>query len=107
VNLLMNACEALALVEGPRQVAVTTRVVADRVEVVVSDNGPGLRPEVADRLFEPFVSTKPKGMGMGLAISRSIADAHRGRLTAEASPGGGLTVVMSLPGVTDTEGSDA
>ena len=107
VNLLMNACEALALVDGPRQVAVTTRVVADRVEVVVSDNGPGLRPEVADRLFEPFVSTKPKGMGMGLAISRSITDAHRGRLTAEASPGGGLTVVMSLPGVTDTDGSDA
>ena len=91
VNLLMNACEALAHVDGPRRVTVTTRVVADRVEVVVSDNGPGLQAEVADRLFEPFVSTKPKGMGMGLAISRSITDAHRGRLTAEASPGGGLT----------------
>ena len=97
VNLLMNACEALAHVDGPRQVTVATRVVDDRVEVVVSDNGPGLQPEVADRLFEPFVSTKPKGMGMGLAISRSIIDAHRGRLTAEASPGDGLTLVMSLP----------
>lgn len=97
VNLLMNACEALAHVDGPRRVTVSTRVVAGRVEVVVSDNGPGLQADVADRLFEPFVSTKPKGMGMGLAISRSITDAHRGRLTAEASPGGGLTVVMSLP----------
>ena len=61
VNLLMNACEALARVDGPRQVAVTTRVVADRVEVVVSDNGPGVRPEVADRLFEPFVRRSRRG----------------------------------------------
>jgi len=97
VNLLMNACEALAQVEGPRRVTVTTRAGADRVEVVVRDNGPGLQAEVADRLFEPFVSTKPKGMGMGLAISRSIVEAHRGRLYAESSQGAGLTVVMSLP----------
>jgi signal transduction histidine kinase/ligand-binding sensor domain-containing protein len=96
-NLLMNACEALAQVEGARRVTVTTRTSADRVEVVVSDNGPGLQPEIADRLFEPFVSTKPKGMGMGLAISRSIIETHRGRLIAEPAAGGGLTVVMSLP----------
>ena len=100
VNLLMNACEALALVDGPRKLAVITRVVADRVEVAVSDNGPGLQPEIADRLFEPFVTTKPKGMGMGLAICRSIVDAHRGRLTAVASPAGGVAVVMSLPAIT-------
>ena len=97
VNLLMNACEALAQITGPRRVTVATRVLADYVEVVVSDNGPGLQADVADRLFEPFVTSKPRGMGMGLAISRSIIDAHRGRLTAEPSPGGGLTVVMALP----------
>jgi signal transduction histidine kinase/ligand-binding sensor domain-containing protein len=100
VNLLMNACEALAHAKGPRHVTVTTRATEDRVEVVVSDNGPGLQPEVADRLFEPFVTTKPNGMGMGLAISRSIVEAHRGRLIAEPAPGGGLTVVLSLPRLT-------
>lgn len=97
VNLLMNACEALARVDGTRRVTVTTRAREGRVEVVVSDNGPGLQPEFADRMFEPFVTTKPKGMGMGLAISRSIVEAHRGRLISEPSSGTGLTVVLSLP----------
>ena len=106
VNLLMNACEALAQVDGPRRVAIATRVVGDRVEVVVADNGPGLQPEIAERLFEPFVSTKPQGMGMGLAICRSITEAHRGRLTAGASATGGLTMVMSLPALGSAAGDD-
>ena len=97
VNLLMNASEALAAKDGVRIVEVRTHVVGDRVEILVADNGPGLQPEVADRIFEPFVSSKPQGMGMGLAICRSIADAHRGRLTATARPEGGLVVVLSLP----------
>ncbi|BCS32206.1 hypothetical protein TBR22_A14160 [Luteitalea sp. TBR-22] len=97
VNLLMNACEAMATQDGPRQVTITTRNREDRVEMAVSDTGPGVSPEVAERLFEPFVTTKPAGMGMGLAICRSIAEAHRGRLTAEAAADGGLRVTLSLP----------
>jgi signal transduction histidine kinase/ligand-binding sensor domain-containing protein len=97
VNLLMNACEVLAHAEGTRLVSVETRARDDRVEVVVQDNGPGPAPEVQDRLFEPFVTTKAAGMGMGLAICRSIAEAHRGRLTAEVPPQGGLRMTLSLP----------
>jgi signal transduction histidine kinase/ligand-binding sensor domain-containing protein len=97
VNLVMNACEALAGVSGDRRVVISTAAIDGRVEVRVSDTGPGVPPEVADRLFDPFVTTKPQGMGMGLAICRSIAEAHRGRLTAEPAPGGGLTMVLSLP----------
>lgn len=97
VNLLMNACEAMADVQGPRRVSITTRQRNDRVDMTVSDTGPGVAPEVAARLFEPFVTTKPQGMGMGLAISRSIAEAHQGRLTAEPAVDGGMAVTLSIP----------
>jgi signal transduction histidine kinase/ligand-binding sensor domain-containing protein len=97
VNLLVNACEVLAQAGGTRIVSIETRAREDRVEIIVQDNGPGLAAEVRDRLFDPFVTTKPAGMGMGLAICRSIADAHRGRLTAESRPEGGLRMTLSLP----------
>jgi two-component system sensor kinase FixL len=67
------------------------------VEVAVSDSGPGLAPEVAGRLFEPFVSTKPDGMGVGLSICSSIVQAHGGRLWAEPSTGGGTVFRFTLP----------
>jgi signal transduction histidine kinase len=67
------------------------------VEVSITDNGPGFPAEIADRVFEPFVTTKAEGMGMGLAICRSIAEAHGGRLWAETPEPGGLRVVLSLP----------
>ncbi len=87
VNLVVNACEALAGVEGDRRVAISTAERDGRVELVVSDNGPGLAAEVAGRLFEPFVTTKPEGLGVGLAICRSIAERHGGRLTARHAAG--------------------
>lgn len=97
VNLLLNASEALSTIDGPRLVTVTTALRDDRVELTVRDNGPGIDPDVAERIFQPFVSTKPKGMGMGLAICRSIAEAHAGRLFAQATSERGATMVLSLP----------
>ena len=67
------------------------------VEIAVADTGPGLAPEVAGRLFEPFVSTKPEGMGVGLSICRSIVEAHGGRLWAEPNPEGGTVFRFTLP----------
>ena len=68
VNLVINACEALANVEGERRVTIATAARDRYVELTVSDNGPGLAAGVAAQLFEPFVTTKPGGLGVGLAI---------------------------------------
>ena len=70
---------------------------AGGVEVRVIDTGPGLAPQVQAQLFQPFVTTKEKGMGLGLSISRSIIEAHGGRLWAEANHERGATFLFSLP----------
>ena len=103
VNLVVNACEALAQVHGPRRLSITTREQEAWVELAVRDSGPGISPEVEARLFQPFVTTKPGGMGMGLAICRSIAENHGGRLSAEAPPDGGVRIILALPAVTAVE----
>lgn len=103
VNLVVNACEALAEVDGPRRLSITTRAHEARVELAVRDSGPGISPDVEGRLFQPFVTTKPGGMGMGLAICRSIAENHGGRLSADAPPDGGVRMILALPAVTATE----
>jgi signal transduction histidine kinase len=67
-------------------------------EVAVHDSGTGLSAAIAERLHEPFFTTKPQGMGMGLAISRAIVEAHNGRLTIDPrAPGQGTTVRVALP----------
>lgn len=81
-----------------RELAVTASAAGpESVEVIVADTGPGLAPEIAGRLFNSFVSTKPGGMGMGLSISRSIVEAHGGRLWAEPNPGRGTAFHFTLP----------
>jgi len=99
LNLLRNAIEAMAgSPPESREISIRTARGSDgSVEVAVRDRGMGIDPEVADHLFEPFRTTKPGGMGMGLAISRRIAEAHRGRLWVQPNPDRGVTFRLALP----------
>jgi two-component system sensor kinase FixL len=97
VNLIRNATEAMA--NSPRRlVSITTRVLGDdKVEIDIADTGPGLPAELRDRLFEPFVTTKASGMGVGLSICRFIIEAHGEKLIAADNPGGGTKFRFTLP----------
>jgi signal transduction histidine kinase len=98
LNLLLNAMDAMA--ETPvhrRRVIVRSRIVRSLVEVSVHDCGPGIAPDVAARLFEPFTSTKSNGMGIGLTIVRGIMEAHHGTIEARNGDDGGATFVLTLP----------
>jgi signal transduction histidine kinase len=100
LNLILNAVEALSGVsEGSRALRISTGPdAAGGVLVTVQDSGPGLHPESVDRLFDAFYTTKPGGMGMGLAICRSIVEAHGGQIWAARTAGPGATVQFTLPG---------
>jgi signal transduction histidine kinase len=95
-NLLSNAVESIATagVAGGRITVVARPDDKDRVRVIVSDNGPGIAPAARGGLFEPFVSGKPTGMGLGLAVSRAIAEAHGGTLDAVAAGHGEFHLVL-------------
>jgi signal transduction histidine kinase len=97
--LLINAIEAMsAMSKGPRELLISTqKTESEGVLVAVRDSGPGLAPESADRLFEPFYTTKPGGLGMGLSICRSIIEAHQGRLGASANTPRGAVFHFTLP----------
>jgi signal transduction histidine kinase len=96
-NLVRNAIEAMA--DGPRRVlTIGTKLTRNNmVEVSVADTGPGLPAEIRTRLFEPFVTTKTGGLGVGLSICRVIVEAHGGQLQAEDNPGGGTVFRFTLP----------
>ena len=79
-----------------RQVTVCTRNFDGQAEVSLSDTGPGIAPENLEHLFEPFFTTKTNGMGLGLAISHNIIEAHRGHMGAENNPSGGATFRITL-----------
>jgi PAS domain S-box-containing protein len=99
LNLLWNAVEAMTN-EGRGERRITIRTVRSgerEVEVGVSDTGPGLAPEVRERLFEPFYTTKESGLGLGLPISYSIVEAHGGRLWADPETAAGTTFRFTLP----------
>jgi C4-dicarboxylate-specific signal transduction histidine kinase len=97
VNLIRNAHEAMAE-SGRRELDVVTALSDDgTIEITVADHGPGLPEGIAEHLFEPFHTTKPNGMGLGLSICRSIVEAHRGKLRYQPNDGGGAIFRVMLP----------
>jgi PAS domain S-box-containing protein len=98
LNLIMNGAEAMISVTGVKELRVATQHCSDGgVLVSVRDSGVGMRPEEMPFMFNAFFTTKPDGMGMGLSISRSIIEAHGGRIWAQPNDGPGLTVQFGLP----------
>jgi two-component system sensor kinase FixL len=106
LNLLRNAIEAMEN-SAQRELSVATIPEAgDMIAVDVADSGPGIAPEIAPKLFLPFVTTKRQGMGIGLSISRTIIEAHGGQLTVRPNPGGGTVFRFTLRAVRPEELGD-
>jgi two-component system, LuxR family, sensor kinase FixL len=106
VNLIRNAVEAMAGSER-RELVISTRQSGGMAEVSVSDTGPGLPADVRKRLFQPFVTTKQGGMGIGLSISRTLIQAQGGELSAVDNPAGGTIFSFTLPLAGESEPSTA
>ncbi|MET3521839.1 PAS domain-containing sensor histidine kinase [Mesorhizobium abyssinicae] len=99
LNLLTNAADAMLTVDDrPRELSIKIGIDADTlVRVTVRDSGVGFESSGADKLFAPFFSTKPQGMGIGLSVSRSIIESHHGRIWAERNEGSGATFAFAIP----------
>ena len=107
VNLFRNALEAMA--QSPRRelIVINAKVADDMIEVAVSDTGSGFHDDVKPNLFQTFFTTKETGMGVGLSISRSIIEAHGGRMWAETNAAGGATFRFTLPAASNESLTDA
>ncbi|HEY4078797.1 MAG TPA: ATP-binding protein [Rhizomicrobium sp.] len=99
LNLVLNATEAIASTEHENGILMITgsALEAGKFHLSISDTGPGLKPEIIDRLFEPFFSTKKQGLGLGLSISHAIVENHGGTIRAEGNSWGGATFHIFLP----------
>jgi signal transduction histidine kinase len=108
LNLLRNASDAMQDVhDRPRQLLIRTeREHGDRVRVTVRDTGVGVDPENMNKLLDAFYTTKSDGMGIGLSVSRTIIERHRGRLWAEPNDGPGATFSCSIPSDRERSGRD-
>jgi two-component system sensor kinase FixL len=108
LNLIRNGIDAMQDGNSRRRALLITSDVTEEgwSRVSVADTGPGIADEVRERLFQPFMTTKPQGMGVGLSISRSIIEAHGGRIWAEANPGGGALFRFTLPPADQKEAVD-
>ncbi|MBS0385218.1 MAG: PAS domain S-box protein [Proteobacteria bacterium] len=103
VNLVRNALDAMQDQDGGR-LDVATSVDGEMATVSVADSGPGIDEQAAMRLFQPFFTTKPNGMGVGLSICRTIVEAHGGRIWTETNPGGGAVFRFTVPLAKNEEG---
>jgi len=107
LNLIRNAIDAMGG-SSKRELTIATRPATDdMVEVSVADTGAGIAPEITNQLFQPFITTKRQGMGVGLSISRTIVDAHGGRIWAEPNEAGGTIFRFTLPAIAEEECVDA
>jgi two-component system sensor kinase FixL len=107
LNLVRNAMEAMEQSERRELLIASRPREGDVVEVSVADTGPGIAPEIAAQLFQPFVTTKRYGMGVGLSISRSIVESHGGQIMVEPNRDGGTVFRFTMPGVTSEDMGDA
>jgi C4-dicarboxylate-specific signal transduction histidine kinase len=98
LNLVRNAIDALrdAKIASPRVIIELNRLSKDKLQIFVIDNGPGYDPLIKDKLFDPHFTTKPYGIGVGLALSQSIAQAHKSFIDAEINALGGATFQFHL-----------
>ena len=94
LNLMINAAQAIA---RRGRIGVSIAEVDDRCEVRVADAGPGIPPEIREKVFEPFFTTKHRGTGLGLSVARRTVELHGGRLSIESPPEGGTVMVVTLP----------
>jgi two-component system, LuxR family, sensor kinase FixL len=107
LNLMRNAIESMEGSER-RELVVSTAAAPDNmVEISVSDTGAGISPEVNAQLFQPFVTSKAHGMGVGLSISRTIIEAHGGSIAPRPNSGGGTVFSFTLPALAKEEVGDA
>ncbi|MGZ6009153.1 MAG: two-component system sensor histidine kinase NtrB [Rhizomicrobium sp.] len=103
INLMKNAAEAMERSDRRELTVTISRVAPELVQVSVADTGPGISDDMTEKLFQPFVTTKAAGMGMGLSICRGIIEAHGGRLWLESNPDGGATFRFNVPVAQDTK----
>jgi two-component system sensor kinase FixL len=107
LNLMRNAVEAMENSERRELVVSSALMPDDMIEIAVTDTGAGIAPEISAQLFQPFITTKRQGMGVGLSISRTIVEAHGGSVVTRPNPGGGTVFSFTLPAVTSEEAGDA
>ena len=106
LNLIRNAIEAMDGCERRDLVVAIAALPGNMIEISVADTGSGIAPEIGAQLFQPFVTSKPQGMGVGLSISRTIVEAHGGAIVPRANPGGGTVFSFTLPAVAKEEVGD-
>lgn len=106
LNLIRNAIEAMAESDRRELLIAVSAVDDNMVAFSVTDTGSGIAPEIAEQLFQPFITTKRQGMGVGLSISRTIVEAHGGKIWVESNPGGGTIFRFTLRAVTKEEMRD-
>jgi signal transduction histidine kinase len=94
LNVLQNAAQAI---DGAGHVRITIDDDGAQCRIVINDTGPGIAPEIKERLFDPFVTTRHGGTGLGLAITRRAVEQHQGSIEIDSTPGAGTTVTISLP----------